>query len=323
MDLKHIRNFSIIAHIDHGKSTLADRIIEKCRVVDPRNHVDQMLDTMDIERERGITIKTNTITLNYVAKNGEEYIFNLIDTPGHVDFTYEVSRALAACDGVLLLVDASQGVEAQTIANMYLALDNDLEMIPVINKIDMPSADIEGTKKSIEKSLGLDADKAVLTSAKEGTGIDELLERIVEVIPPPQGDPDKPLKALIFDSFFDKYVGVIIKVRIYDGTVKKDDQILFWSTEKQYSVTEVGHFRIVREKRDILMPGDVGYIVAAIKTVVDTKIGDTVTNFLVPTDKPLKGFKDVKPMVFSGLYPMFSDEYEDLKDALLKLKLND
>lgn len=323
MDLKHIRNFSIIAHIDHGKSTLADRIIEKCRVVDPRNHVDQMLDTMDIERERGITIKTNTITLNYVAKNGEEYIFNLIDTPGHVDFTYEVSRALAACDGVLLLVDASQGVEAQTIANMYLALDNDLEMIPVINKIDMPSADIEGTKKSIEKSLGLDADKAVLTSAKEGTGIDELLERIVEVIPPPQGDPDKPLKALIFDSFFDKYVGVIIKVRIYDGTVKKDDQILFWSTEKQYSVTEVGHFRIVREKRDILMPGDVGYIVAAIKTVVDTKIGDTVTNFLAPTDKPLKGFKDVKPMVFSGLYPMFSDEYEDLKDALLKLKLND
>ncbi len=323
MDLKHIRNFSIIAHIDHGKSTLADRIIEKCRAVDPRSHVDQILDTMDIERERGITIKSNTISLTYTSKSGEEYLFNLIDTPGHVDFTYEVSRSLAACDGVLLLVDATQGVEAQTIANMYLALENDLEMLPVINKIDMPAADIERTKESIEKSLGLDASKAVLTSAKEGIGIDELLERIIEVIPPPTGDQDRPLKALIYDSFFDKYVGVIVKVRIFDGSVRRDDQILLWSTQKRYTVTEVGVFRLEREKRDALMPGDVGYIVAGIKTVVDTKIGDTITLAANPTEAPLAGFRDVKPMVFSGLYPMYNDEYEQLKDALLKLRLND
>jgi GTP-binding protein LepA len=323
MDLAHIRNFSIIAHIDHGKSTLADRIIEKCHGVNPREHMDQLLDTMDIERERGITIKLNTISLIYMAKNGEDYLFNLIDTPGHVDFTYEVSRSLAACEGVILLVDATQGVEAQTIANMYLALENDLEMLPVINKIDMPSADIERTKESIEKSLGLDASKAVLTSAREGTGIDELLERIIEVIPPPEGNPEKPLKALIYDSFFDKYVGVIVKVRIFDGCVRRDDQILLWSTQKRYTVTEVGVFRLEREKRDVLLPGDVGYIVAGIKTVVDTKIGDTITLSNRATDTPLKGFRDVKPMVFSGLYPMFSEDYEDLKDALFKLRLND
>ncbi len=323
MDLKHIRNFSIIAHIDHGKSTLADRIIEKCHLIDPRNHMDQILDTMDIERERGITIKSNAITLNYRKPSGEEYIFNLIDTPGHVDFTYEVSRALAACEGVLLLVDASQGVEAQTIANLYLAMENNLEILPVINKIDMPSADVARTKESIEKSLGLDAETAVLTSAREGIGIEELLDRIVEVIPPPTGSPDEPLKALIFDSHFDKYVGVIIKVRIYSGMVKKDDEILLYSTGKKYTVTEVGVFRLTREKRPALNPGDVGYIIAGIKTVMDTKIGDTVTLSQNITPAPLTGFKDVKPMVFSGLYPMYSDDYEELKEALYKLRLND
>jgi len=323
MDLKHIRNFSIIAHIDHGKSTLADRIIEQCRLVSPRDLVDQILDTMDIERERGITIKSNAITLNYTAQNGEEYILNLIDTPGHVDFSYEVSRALSSCEGVLLLIDASQGVEAQTIANLYLAMENDLEIIPVINKIDLASADIDGTRESIKKTLGLDPDSAVLTSAREGTGIIELLEKMIEIIPPPSGDPDKPLKALIFDSFFDKYQGAIIKVRIIDGTIRKDDSITFMSTGKTFTVTEVGVFRIDLDRTDKLQPGDVGYIVAGIKSVVDTKIGDTVTRTDNPAPEPLSGFRDAKPMVFSGLYPMFSDEYEDLKDALYKLRLND
>ncbi|MCU0847217.1 MAG: translation elongation factor 4 [Spirochaetes bacterium] len=323
MDLKHIRNFSIIAHIDHGKSTLADRIIEKCKLVSSRDLVDQMLDNMDIERERGITIKSNAVTLNYKSRSGEDYIFNLIDTPGHVDFTYEVSRALAACDGVILVVDASQGVEAQTIANLYLALENNLEILPVINKIDMPTADIEGTRESIKKILGLDPSSAVPVSAREGTGIDDLMEKIIETIPCPEGKQDGPLKALIFDSFFDKYLGAIIKVRIFDGTVKKDDQIMLFSTGKKYTVTEVGIFRLNLEKKPILEPGDVGYIVAGIKTVVDTKIGDTVTGGLLPADKPLQGFKDVKSMVFSGLYPMYSDDYENLKDALYKLRLND
>lgn len=323
MDLNHIRNFSIIAHIDHGKSTLADRIIEKCRLVDPGQHNEQLLDNMDIERERGITIKSNAITLNYSAKNGEEYIFNLIDTPGHVDFTYEVSRALTACEGVLLLVDATQGVEAQTIANLYLALENDLEILPVINKIDMPNADIERTKDSIDKTLGIDPDNAVLTSAKLGDGIDDLLEKIVEVIPGPKGEGHDPLKALIFDSYFDKYMGALIKVRIFDGTVKKDDVIQLYSSGKQFTVTEVGVFRLNKEKKALLAPGDVGYITAAIKSVSDTKIGDTVTLAKNPTDKPLEGFKDVKAFVFSGLYPMHSDDYEALKDALMKLKLND
>ncbi len=323
MDLNHIRNFSIIAHIDHGKSTLADRIIEKCKLADPRNHRDQMLDTMDLERERGITIKSNAISLNYISRNGSEYVFNLIDTPGHVDFTYEVSRALAACDGVLLVVDASQGVEAQTIANLYLALDNDLEILPVINKIDMPAADIPRTKEGIEKTLGLDSDLAVLTSAKDGTGIDELMEKIIEVIPPPKGVPDAPLKALIFDSFFDNYQGAIMKVRIFDGIVQKGDTVVFFSTGNKYEVTEVGIFRLSLEKRDRLQPGDVGYIVAGIKSVVDTKIGDTVTRADRPAAQALKGFRDAKPMVFSGLYPMYSDDYEDLKEALYKLHLND
>ena len=260
--MKNIRNFSIIAHIDHGKSTLADRIIEKCRLVDDRNKVDQMLDTMDIERERGITIKANAITLKYSAKNGEDYIFNLIDTPGHVDFAYEVSRALASCDGVLLVVDATQGVEAQTIANLYLAMENDLEIIPVINKIDMPAADVEKTKHSIEKTLGLDADHAVAVSAKEGINIEELLEKIVEYIPAPKGDINKPLSALIFDSYFDKYVGTVVKVRIYDGEIKKDDVIKMVFSGREYTVNEVGVFRLNLEKRDKLLPGEVGYVIA-------------------------------------------------------------
>ena len=323
MDLSHIRNFSIIAHIDHGKSTLADRLIERCSLVSQRDKKDQMLDTMDIERERGITIKSNAITLNYTAKNGEEYIFNLIDTPGHVDFTYEVSRALSSCDGVILIVDASQGVEAQTIANLYLAMDNNLEILPVINKIDMPSADIEATKEQIESTLGLDPETAVLTSAKQGIGIDDLVERIVDFIPQPKGEREKPLKALIFDSFYDQYLGAVIKVRIFDGTVKKDDEIKLYSTGKVFTVIEVGVFRITMEKAKELGPGDVGYIVAGIKSVGDTKIGDTVTLAKNPAKEALKGFKDVKSMVFSGLYPMYSDEYQNLREALNKLKLND
>ncbi len=323
MDLNHIRNFSIIAHIDHGKSTLADRIIEKCRLIDPRNRKDQVLDTMDLERERGITIKSNAITLNYTAQNGGEYVFNLIDTPGHVDFTYEVSRALAACDGVLLVVDAVQGVEAQTIANLYLAMDNDLEILPVINKIDLPAADIDGTRGGIKATLGLDPDIAVPVSAKDGTGIDELLEKIIEFIPPPTGDHKGPLQALLFDSLFDNYLGAIMKVRVFDGTVKKDDTIILLSTENEYDVTDVGVFRLNMEKRASLGPGEVGWITAGIKSVMDTKIGDTITGADNPTPKPLSGFRDAKPMVFSGLYPMYSDEYEDLKDALYKLRLND
>ena len=323
MNSAHIRNFSIIAHIDHGKSTLADRIIEKCSLLDSRNHMDQILDTMDLERERGITIKSNAITLNYRSNAGEEFVFNLIDTPGHVDFTYEVSRALAACEGVLLVVDASQGVEAQTLANLYLAIDNDLEIIPVINKIDMPSADVEATRKSIQKTLGLDPAHAALTSAREGIGIDDLMEKIIEYIPPPTGSADGPLQALIFDSFFDQYVGAVIKVRIVQGSVRKDEEIVLISSGRRYTVTEVGVFRLEREKRESLRPGEVGYIIAGIKAVADTKIGDTITKTANPTSEPLKGFKDVKPMVFSGLYPMYSDEYEELKDALAKLRLND
>ena len=323
MDLAHIRNFSIIAHIDHGKSTLADRIIEKCRLVNDRNKKDQMLDTMDIERERGITIKSNAITLDYTSKSGEDYVFNLIDTPGHVDFTYEVSRALSSCDGVILIVDASQGVEAQTIANFYLALENDLEIVPVINKIDMPSANIESTKSQIESVLGLDSDLAVLASAKQGIGIEEILEKVIEMIPAPEGVLDSPLKALIFDSFYDQYLGAVIKVRIIDGSVKKDDVIKLYATGKEFTVTEVGVFRLDLEKRPSLGPGEVGYIVAGIKSVVDTKIGDTVTLAKNPAPEPLTGFKNVKSMVFSGLYPMYSDEYQDLREALYKLQLND
>ncbi len=323
MDLKHIRNFSIIAHIDHGKSTLADRLIEKCNLVSKRDMMAQILDNMDIERERGITIKANCITLDYISKSGENYILNLIDTPGHVDFTYEVSRALAACDGVILIIDATQGVEAQTIANLYLALENDLEILPVINKIDMPAADVEMAKRSIKQSLGLDPEIAVLTSAKVGTGVEDLLEKIIEIIPPPKGNPNAPLQALIFDSYFDKYLGAIVKVRVFDGTIKKDDRIRLFSTAKDFTVSEVGVFRLTMEKKDALTPGDVGYIIAGIKSVADTKIGDTIISTSAPNTPVLKGFKEAKSMVFSGLYPMFSDDYENLKDALLKLRLND
>ena len=323
MKRDNVRNFSIIAHVDHGKSTLADRIIEKCHIVDDRNKVDQILDTMDLERERGITIKSNVITLDYKSKSGERYVFNLIDTPGHVDFTYEVSRALAACDGVILVVDATQGVEAQTIANMYLALENDLEILPVINKIDMPNADVERTKKEIEQTLGIDSSTAVAVSAKQGIGIEDMLEKLITVIPAPEGDPDAPLQALIFDSYFDKYVGAVIKARIFEGTLRVNDSIRLMSTAKDYSVLDTGVFRLDREKRNELIPGDVGYIIANIKTVIDTKIGDTVTHTARPASEQLKGFKDAKPMVYAGLYPMFSDDYENLRDALQKLHLND
>lgn len=323
MKIEHIRNFSIIAHIDHGKSTVADRIIEHCRLAPDRGQVNQILDTMDIERERGITIKSNAITLNYTSRAGDEYILNLIDTPGHVDFSYEVSRALKACDGVILLVDASQGVEAQTIANLYLAVEHDLEIIPVINKIDMPNANIEMAKSSIEKTLGLDPESAILTSGKTGEGIHDLLEAVIDRIPAPTGDPSRPLKALIFDSFFDKYLGAIVKVRIFDGYVGKDDPIKMISTDKTYAVSEVGWFRLKLEKRDRLEPGEVGYLVSGIKTVADTRIGDTVTRTDKPCEFALSGFKEVKPMVFSGLYPMYSEDYENLKDALQKLQLND
>ncbi len=323
MNIEHIRNFSIIAHIDHGKSTVADRIIEHCRLAPDRGQVNQILDTMDIERERGITIKSNAITLNYTSRAGDEYILNLIDTPGHVDFSYEVSRALKACDGVILLVDASQGVEAQTIANLYLAVEHDLEIIPVINKIDMPNANIEMAKSSIEKTLGLDPESAILTSGKTGEGIHNLLEAVIDRIPAPTGDPSRPLKALIFDSFFDKYLGAIVKVRIFDGYVGKDDPIKMISTDKTYAVSEVGWFRLKLEKRDRLEPGEVGYLVSGIKTVADTRIGDTVTRTDKPCEFALPGFKEVKPMVFSGLYPMYSEDYENLKDALQKLQLND
>jgi GTP-binding protein LepA len=323
MKRDNVRNFSIIAHVDHGKSTLADRIIERCQLIDARNKVDQILDTMDLERERGITIKSNVITLNYMSKSGKSYIFNLIDTPGHVDFTYEVSRSLAACDGVILVVDATQGVEAQTIANMYLALENDLEILPVINKIDMPNANVANTKAEIQQTLGLDASTTCQVSAKQGIGIDEMLEKLIEVIPAPEGDPDAPLQALIFDSSFDKYVGAVIKARIMQGTLKTGDSIRLMSTEKDYNVLDIGVFRLEREKCNELLPGDVGYIIANIKTVVDTKIGDTVTLTANPASEPLKGFKDAKSMVFAGLYPMFSDEYEQLREALQKLHLND
>jgi GTP-binding protein LepA len=323
MKRDNVRNFSIIAHVDHGKSTLADRIIEKCQLIEERDRVDQILDTMDLERERGITIKSNVITLEYKAKNGTIYTLNLIDTPGHVDFTYEVSRALAACDGVILVVDATQGVEAQTIANMYLAIDNNLEILPVINKIDMPNADINRTKEEIHSILGLDTSNAVCVSAKQGIGIEEMLERLIETIPAPEGDPDAPLQALIFDSFFDKYVGAVIKTRIFQGALKVGDNIRLMATEKEFNVLDLGVFRLTREKRDQLIPGDVGYVIANIKTVLDTKIGDTITLTSRQADAPLTGFKDAKPMVFAGLYPMFSDDYENLRDALQKLHLND
>ena len=321
--MKNIRNFSIIAHIDHGKSTLSDRLIQATDVVSERNFQDQILDTMDIERERGITIKSQTVCLPYKAKDGQTYFLNLIDTPGHVDFTYEVSRALASCEGALLLIDASQGVEAQTLANLYLAVEHDLEIIPVINKIDLPSADIERIKDQINDDLGLDPESAILTSAKEGIGIEDVLEGVVNKLPPPSGDPEAPLKALIFDSHYDSYRGTVSHVRIFQGTIKPGDVITFMSNNAVYKTEEVGIFQIEKVPKKEISAGQVGYIIAGIKTVSDTKCGDTITLKNRPCKSPMPGFKIEKPVVFSSIYPVASDGYEELALAIEKLKLND
>lgn len=318
-----IRNFSIIAHIDHGKSTLADRILELTETVSKREMQAQLLDSMDLERERGITIKLNAIELEYTAKDGETYIFHLIDTPGHVDFTYEVSRSLAACEGAILVVDAAQGIEAQTLANVYLALDNDLEILPVINKIDLPAADPERVCTEVEDVIGLDASEAVLASAKAGIGIEEILEQVVEKVPAPQGDVEAPLKALIFDSVYDAYRGVILQIRVVDGSVKVGDTIQLMSNGKEFVVTEVGIFTPKAVARDFLMAGDVGYLAAAIKTVADTRVGDTITLANNPAEEALAGYKKMNPMVFCGLYPIDSNRYNDLREALERLQLND
>jgi len=321
--MKQIRNFSIIAHIDHGKSTLADRLIQYAGLVDQRQFRDQILDTMDIERERGITIKSNTITLPYTNKKGEEFDLNLIDTPGHVDFSYEVSRALASCEGVLLLIDAAQGVQAQTLANMYAAVEQDLTIIPVINKIDLPSADIERVKEQIEIDLGLDSESALLCSAKEGIGIEEILEVITDRIPPPQGSREAPLTALIFDAHYDSFRGTIVSCRLFNGSVHYGDTICLMSNGATYLVEEVGLFRLIREPRKELSAGEVGYLIAGIKTVSDTRIGDTITLDNNPAPTPLHGFKEVKPVVFSSIYPISSEDYQTLTEALEKYKLND
>ncbi|KRO15791.1 translation elongation factor 4 [Lacticaseibacillus saniviri] len=320
---EHIRNFSIVAHIDHGKSTLADRILEMTDTISEREMQAQVLDDMDLERERGITIKLNAVELHYKAKDGETYIFHLIDTPGHVDFSYEVSRSLAACEGALLVVDAAQGVEAQTLANVYLALDDDLEIIPVINKIDLPSAQPDVVKEEIEDMIGLDASDAVLASAKSGIGIEEILERIVSDVPAPKGDIDAPLKALIFDSVYDAYRGVVLNVRVKEGTVKVGDTIELMSNGKKFEVTEVGVMSPKAVKRDMLMVGDVGYITAAIKTIQDTHVGDTVTLADNPAEKALDGYRKITPMVYSGLFPVDNAKFNDLREALEKLQLND
>lgn len=320
--LNKTRNFCIVAHIDHGKSTLADRIMDITHTVDSRVAVEQLLDSMDIERERGITIKLTPVTMEYDYK-GETYTFNLIDTPGHVDFTYEVSRSLKACEGAILIVDASQGIEAQTLTNVYLALDNDLEIIPVINKIDLPSARPDEVRREIEDVIGLVAEDCPLISAKEGVGIDKVLEQVIEMLPPPKGDDTAPLKALIFDSFYDSYKGAISLVRIFDGSVKVGDKIKMFSSGKTFDVTEVGIFTPNMRKMDCLRAGDVGYISASIKNVADTQVGDTITNANDPCGSPLSGYKKVSPMVFSGIYPVDGAKYDDLKDALEKLALND
>ncbi|WP_280146213.1 translation elongation factor 4 [Bacillus amyloliquefaciens] len=318
-----IRNFSIIAHIDHGKSTLADRILEKTSAITQREMKEQLLDSMDLERERGITIKLNSVQLKYKAKDGEEYIFHLIDTPGHVDFTYEVSRSLAACEGAILVVDAAQGIEAQTLANVYLALDNDLEILPVINKIDLPSAEPERVRQEVEDVIGLDASEAVLASAKAGIGIEDILEQIVEKVPAPAGDPEAPLKALIFDSLYDAYRGVVAYIRVVEGTVKPGQKIKMMATGKEFEVIEVGVFTPKAQPADELTVGDVGYLTAAIKNVGDTRVGDTITSAVKPAAEALPGYRKLNPMVYCGLYPIDTAKYNDLREALEKLELND
>ena len=319
----NIRNFCIIAHIDHGKSTLADRMIELTGTVQQRDMQEQLLDTMELEKERGITIKSQSVRMNYTAKDGKQYVFNLIDTPGHVDFTYEVSRALAACEGALLVVDATQGIEAQTLANVYLALDNDLEIIPVINKVDLPSAQPEIVKHEIEQDIGLDTSMSPEISAKTGQNVDQVLEVITELIPPPEGDPDAPLKALIFDSYYDNYKGAISFVRIIDGVCKPGMRIRMMGSKKEFDVTEVGVFSPQMRPKEALRAGEVGYIGASIKNVADTRVGDTITDAANPTDQALPGYKKATPMVFCGIYPADGADYPDLKDALEKLQLND
>ncbi|MCQ1074930.1 translation elongation factor 4 [Staphylococcus aureus] len=320
---ENIRNFSIIAHIDHGKSTLADRILENTKSVETRDMQDQLLDSMDLERERGITIKLNAVRLKYEAKDGNTYTFHLIDTPGHVDFTYEVSRSLAACEGAILVVDAAQGIEAQTLANVYLALDNELELMPVINKIDLPAAEPERVKQEIEDMIGLDQDDVVLASAKSNIGIEEILEKIVEVVPAPDGDPEAPLKALIFDSEYDPYRGVISSIRIVDGVVKAGEKIRMMATGKEFEVTEVGINTPKQLPVDELTVGDVGYIIASIKNVDDSRVGDTITLASRPASEPLQGYKKMNPMVYCGLFPIDNKNYNDLREALEKLQLND
>ncbi|MDQ6599718.1 elongation factor 4 [Bacillus salipaludis] len=318
-----IRNFSIIAHIDHGKSTLADRILEKTNALSSREMKDQLLDSMDLERERGITIKLNAVQLKYKAKDGEEYIFHLIDTPGHVDFTYEVSRSLAACEGAVLVVDAAQGIEAQTLANVYLALDNNLEILPVINKIDLPSAEPERVRNEIEEVIGLDASEAVLASAKAGIGIEEILEQVVKTVPAPTGDPEAPLKALIFDSLYDAYRGVVAYIRVVEGSVKVGDKIKMMATGKEFEVNEVGVFTPKATMLDELNVGDVGFLTASIKNVGDTRVGDTITNAKNGAVEPLPGYRKLNPMVYCGLYPIDTARFNDLREALEKLQLND
>jgi GTP-binding protein LepA len=321
--MQHIRNFSIIAHIDHGKSTLADRLIQRCGGLAAREMSEQVLDSMDIERERGITIKAQTATLLYKAADGQEYLFNLIDTPGHVDFSYEVSRSLSACEGALLVVDASQGVEAQTVANCYTAIELGVEVVPVLNKMDLPQADPEGARAEIEDVIGIDASEAVAASAKTGLGLDEILQTIVDKVPPPKGDPDAPLQALVIDSWFDNYVGVVMLVRVVNGTIKPKDKIRFMATGATHPCEQIGVFTPKSLPRTQLSAGEVGFVIAGIKELKDAKVGDTITLLNRPASEPLPGFKEVKPQVFAGLYPVESSEYDQLRDSLEKLKLND
>ena len=320
--IENVRNFCIIAHIDHGKSTLADRLLEKTGTIAKRDMQDQLLDTMDIERERGITIKLNAARMNYTANDGRDYVLNLIDTPGHVDFSYEVSRSLAACEGALLIVDATQGVEAQTLANVYLAMEQDLEIIPVINKIDLPSADVEEVRAEIEEILGIDGDMAIPVSAKDGTGVEDVLEAIVKYVPAPEDTSDKPLRALIFDSAYDQYLGTVCYFKVVDGSIKNGDKVLFMATNKEFEIVELGYLNPKRIPVKELKTGDVGYLAASIKEITRF-VGDTVTHIDNPASEPLEGYKEALPMVFSGMYPVENDQYADLKEALEKLKLND